>query len=170
MLNVIVGENACGKTKILSEMFLKYREDAVSNFVYDSRSKYVHLNSSRVNGLDEIVDELEISKDKIVHAVWESAISKTVLQSETLELLSLLCKDRKYVFLDEPEWFIDNEQLKPVIWFLNKSLEDCEIWITTHETRLLGIRNSKYYTVDKMCRLVQIEEVNAYECIDEIRR
>lgn len=63
MINIVVGDNATGKTNVVTQNYLVNQDTAVSNFSNDTKSKVISLNR---NKLDYVISELDLSSVKVV--------------------------------------------------------------------------------------------------------
>ncbi|MBQ2882554.1 MAG: hypothetical protein IJE43_02105 [Alphaproteobacteria bacterium] len=169
MVNIIVGGNGEGKTKLLKDLYDEKQNNAVTNFVYDTKSEYIQLSSEKIDDLAGILDlqNMKVSNTDIMYGEYEDAFRKSALEKETLSVLSLLCKDRLYIFLDEPERNIGSEDVKVIAEFLSERETEDFVWITTHAIQFSNIKSAVYYKVVNG-DLIQIEQGEVYECIDSV--
>lgn len=169
MVNIIIGENASGKTKILRGMYNKLRGKSVSNFVDDNKSKYILLSEDKLNLLKEcfIIDEIKNTDNSIMYIEYNNVIMSSIVEQPALDILSLICKKYNNVYLDEPERGVGTECLKVLAQVLCEFKDVGNIWITTHTIHFSNIEGAKYFKVSNNS-LEELSLGEVYECIDEV--
>lgn len=172
MLNIIVGENASGKTVALQEKLEEVNlRDAATNL--RDTSKYSH------NIVDEKVRclwrQIPFNVENVNNKVYLESTDKErdpFDYNECLPLKSIvtaLCSDKKYFIWDEPEHNIP-ETLKDWVMtaLLRVSTLFDEVWISTHLDGMDYISGANYFKVDKNGYLVRITEDEAGELLTAI--
>ena len=168
MINLIVGKNALGKTVYLNKLKDEYDLDIIiTNLITFRYIKNEDYNLERLEVLQDllIADEIMQTKPKltIVNPDFE-------FTQEFLDLMTLLCKNRKIVLLDEPDKGLTSHERYLLISFLAQTEHTYEdVYIVTHYEGMLAVPNKKIFTVDtfnKTLNLRQLSKGEAYEVID----
>lgn len=108
MLKLVVGQNTIGKTLELKRQMEECQKHnpVVTNLYDDYSLKQVSYNMDRVDALKELVfpdEDVLLSSEKLSIGSADPNIYVPGHSSDLEELLTLLCKDRNFVFLDEPD-------------------------------------------------------------------
>jgi len=170
MTKFIVGNNAAGKT-----LFLKER---INNIIrnYNVISNCTETLIDRTKVLDTNVafceyvcdafeaDEYTLFKDEFVLSG-----NRPECSSDIWKLLFLLSRDAKYMYLDEPEFGLTQDELKYIVCALNylcKTLD--EVYIVTYcEDIIMSVHEALFFCIDNG-KLKQVSREYAYECVDKI--
>lgn len=172
MLEIIIGQNASGKTLYLynciKEELDKNNTDFITNLNLLSAER-AGFNEERIEILYDIIDTADeiITSNKILNIKADENFSKAFL-----EIMTLFCKDKSTLFLDEPEQGLSNRELYILANFLDKAEETYKrIVITTHSELLADTEYAKAYTVkmsDKTneLKLIEVPEEKILEVID----
>lgn len=162
MIDVIIGQNAIGKSQYLRSKVLKIAKDtnAITNIVDTQYLKNIKFNEERIDLLEDITDAYDIFTD--ADDILNIQSDEIVTGRYFMTLVSMICKDSEYLYLDEPEYGLSSREIDYLAVFLN-GVEDTfkEIEIVTHSDSLvLQLLNTKMYTVeydDKSRQFVRIE-------------
>lgn len=172
MLEIIIGQNASGKTLYLYNCIkaeiAKGDTDFVSNL---NKLSYEDLkfNTERIEILYDVIDTAEeiITTNEVLNIKADEKFSKAFL-----EIISIICKDASTLFIDEPEQGLSNRELYILANFLDRAEETYKrIVITTHSELLADTEYAKAYTV-KMSnktnelKLIKVPEEKVLEVID----
>ena len=138
MVRLIVGENAAGKTLYLKEVLQKYMlNNVITNTVNDSTLIKEKFNSTRVNILRNTLKTADIKGET---GLLNIACDDIELSSQFLELLSMVCKDRDILILDEPCFGLTPGQKCIIVDFFREALQTFkDAYIVTHYESLLGL-------------------------------
>lgn len=168
MINLIIGKNALGKTVYLNKLKDKNDLDKIITnlitFRYIKNEKY---NQERLDILQELLlaDEIIPTNPKLTIVKPDFEISQ-----EFIDIMTLLCKDRNLVLIDEPNKGLTPHERFRLISFLAQTAHTFDsVYIVTHYEGMLAIPNINIYTVDKYnneLNLIQLNRGEAYEVID----
>lgn len=168
MVNIVVGDNACGKTKFLRSL-IKNTPLFETNIKEYSSQTITSLDESRLQKLRDfyLIDELECDEDNIVVIRYCDGYESHVAKRDFVNIVEKICNNAEIVILDDPELDINAEA---DIILLRHILSECseglaEIWLTTHCPGLTFIDNAKFWTV-KDDKLLAIREADVYEFIN----
>lgn len=170
MITLVVGQNAIGKSVYLRNKAKSAAADneIIYNMVDSSYLDDIAYNAERVDHLKEILrtDSISESDDTLMIKTEE-----VKLNTEFIKLLTLICKDCKNLYLDEPEYCLTYHQIGFLVWFLSRvEYTFDEIVIVTHSETLLGLMDKEVKTVEwnevtHNFELVDLKE-NDYVTID----
>lgn len=150
MLNIIVGENASGKTIMLKKMASQIaRLDIASNLSKYQSHLGMTLDYNR-NVIDFISNELGdpvISTNKDQLFVEDGGYG-----TNFLDIITMLSRDVSNFYLDDLEYGLREHELNMMAHVLVKLAHVLpNIWIITHSELLLDINSNmvSYFTVEK---------------------
>jgi predicted ATPase len=177
MLKLVVGQNTIGKTLELKRQLEECQKHnpVVTNLYDDYNLKQVSYNIDRVNALKELVfpdEDVLISGEKL--SIGSADLNTCVPghSSDLEELLTLLCKDINFVFLDEPDKNLNYADKLLLINFVGRVQHTFnEIWIVTHYEGFMFIPDRDVYTVQmaettSTTKLIRVPEGKEFEVID----
>lgn len=173
MIRLIIGNNASGKTLYLKrcikdDLDKHNKVEFITNFI-DNMSDSTEYNQDRINILGEVFcysDGIDTSNDTL------GIINNNVRVSKYfLEIITLLCKDYKRMYIDEPEQGLSIYEINLLCNFLqfaDKTYEN--LTIVTHSEMLIQLPYYELYTV-KMNEssdidLIPVMEDKKFEVID----
>lgn len=170
MVNLIVGENAVGKTKCLyglseltSDLCITDRmePDRIAAFKLDERCIQVinDITGYCVHCSPDYLDILNLTPDSTL-------VDKGISRPEFYKLLTLISKCANTFYLDEPDVGMTFGELVVLTDIIQEFSEEFNktFWITTHNPIWLRILKLNFYTIDEN-RLVQIREGDASEML-----
>ena len=149
MITLIVGQNAIGKTVYLQNKIkdMSRNNNVISNLIESNYLNSVPYNRERIDDLKDILDTENIAEndDMLGISTDEVRISKAFAL-----ILTLICKDLEYLYLDEPEFGLSYREIGFLIWFLCRVENSFkEIEIVTHSEMLLSqLENIEVKTVE----------------------
>lgn len=171
MITLIIGQNAIGKTVYLQNKVkeMSRNNNVISNLTESNYLNSVPYNRERIEELKDILDTENIveNDDMLGISTDEVRISKAFAS-----ILTLICKDLEYMYLDEPEFGLSYREIGFLIWFLCH-VEDSfkEIEIVTHSEMLLSqlqnteVKTIEYDTISRKFVKTDLKE-DAYVTID----
>lgn len=177
MLKFIIGQNTIGKTlELRGQMEACKKHASVITNLYDDYSlKQVSYNMDRVDALKELVfpdEDVLLSREKLSIGSADPNIYVPGHSSDLEELLTLLCRDRNFVFLDEPDKNLNYTDKLLLINFIGRVQHTFnEIWIVTHYEGFMFIPNREVYTVQmakttSATKLIRVPEGKEFDVID----
>lgn len=177
MIKLVVGQNTIGKTLELKKQMEECQKHnhVVTNLYDDYNLKQVSYNMDRVNALKELVfpdEDVLISGEKLSIGSADPNICVPGHSFDLEELLTLLCKDRNFVFLDEPDKNLNYTDKLLLINFIGRVQHTFnEIWIVTHYEGFMFIPNREVYTVQmakttSATKLIRVLEGKEFDVID----
>lgn len=149
MITLIVGQNAIGKTVYLQNKIkdMSKNNNVISNLTESNYLNSVPYNRERIDDLKDILDTENIveNDDMLGISSDEVKISKAFAS-----IITLICKDLEYMYLDEPEFKLSYREIGFLIWFLCRVENSFkEIEIVTHSEMLLSqLENTEVKTVE----------------------
>jgi predicted ATPase len=173
MITLIIGQNAIGKTAYLhdkvQDMSQNQKKNVISNLLDSSYLKNIKYNQERMEQLRDILDTDNITENIDKLAIQTDEVKVT---DKFASVITLICKDLDYLYLDEPEFGLTYKQTGFLVWFLNR-VEDTfkEIEIVTHSEMLLSqlqnttVKTIIYNSIDKKFTKVDLKE-DYYVTID----
>lgn len=171
MLRLIIGKNASGKTVYLNRQIKsRSKTDINSNIGNQIYKESIGYDERRIEILKDCLETNDITEDKKFLGISNS--SAYSMSKELASLFTLMCKEGKYLILDEPFKSIsyyEHETLLKFISYVQKTYE--EIYIVTHNELALSIPGATYYTVDfhkdaDEINLTAVNDENALAVID----
>lgn len=173
MIKFIIGENASGKTLYLDTCIEK---EIASNeniqFITNLReANYTDLkfNKARLEILEEISDVESVDTSNQILSLIGSPVR---LSEDFLKLMTLLCRECKKAYIDEPEQGLSEYEIYLLASFLEYTEKTFdEIIIVTHSEILIQITKCIYLT-PKMNKfttdieLINVPEEKKFEVID----
>lgn len=171
MVRLIIGKNAAGKTLYLENMIKRYELFEVNTNMRDKIYTYqIPYNKKRIEILKECLETEDISENSLSLGIANS--TAYMISTELLELLTLICRDRNILILDEPLKKLsayEYEVFIKVIAWVQDTYTD--IYIVTHNELALAIPGKQCYTVEmdqetNHVRLIEIAKENELEVID----
>lgn len=135
-VNILVGNNASGKTRYLFDMVKRNRKDAITNLIELRRQGNFSLDAGRTELLEEI---LEVDKVGITNSVLYIEDSRFKFSKQMCEILYLMTIERGILILDEPDTELSYREsclFADVIRQFNSFYD--EIWIATHDESMLS--------------------------------
>lgn len=145
MITILLGNNASGKTLKLMEMMNNCKDSYSSNIIDSSVTKNIALSDKHCNIAAEIISSKRLltTRTDVVYAEFFNKEDEDAYSSEFFKLMTIICKDVKEVFLDEPT--INMESLEDVEFYkiVEKLSEMCGVnfHITTHNNTFLCMDN-----------------------------
>ena len=174
MIKIIIGQNASGKTLYLDNVVEEMSQgdgeiDFVTNLADQHIFDHVPFLPDKVEILCEILQAERVDTSCVILTPVESPV---VLGREFIEIITLLCKDVKAVYLDEPEQGLSEYEMSilcTLIQYFSRFFE--EIIIVTHSELFVQMVNCRYFTVvmdEKTAdvELIQVSEDDKFEIID----
>lgn len=166
MINIVVGNNASGKTLFLHNKLLNL-QNAVTNlceFNYDRDN----ISVDKVNLLEEIleVEEIRITDSGLV--VYDELKDYS---PSCLSLFALLASVKGIIVLDEPDLQLRVQErcVMAGIFYVMFNTFD-EAWLVTHDDGMLIIPEANFYGVERTygtsdVKLVSLSAGEAYDRI-----
>jgi hypothetical protein len=164
MVNIIVGDNAIGKTLVLYE---KERiSNTISNMAVLSNSEYLVYDIERAKKISHLLGCGDVVYGNKVSFETTNVYGIKELMSDSMKHLLRLCSTKgDKLVLDEPDVGLSDRETATLAFMLGSelfALEFKDIWISTHNSFLLNIDECNYYTItDK--GLTSISRKEAYE-------
>ena len=150
MVNYIIGDNATGKTRYLLNMWHKMNasgESCISSFSGSVVNGIIPIERCMLDVIDNELycNDIIITRNMITAMTgdYEDATPKF------FEVLSLLSKKVKHIYLDEPSIEMTIEEARDIARILNvlNRESDKDIWITTHSYDITAIYNPHLYCI-----------------------
>lgn len=148
MITLIVGQNAIGKSVYLKDRAkaASLNDDIIFNMVDSSYLDNISYNTERIEHLKDILQTEDITENDDILVIKTDEVK---LNTEFIKLLTLICKNCKKMYLDEPEYCLTYHQIGFLVWFLSRvEVTFDEIVIVTHSEVLLGLESKEVKTVD----------------------
>ena len=172
MVNVIVGQNAVGKTKKLMEIYSNSEKSStICNLDSDRDLTKNVIDIERLNSLAESIDI--ITEDVVIdnnNTIVAIKMQGCKFSFDFCKVLNLLSKKVRTIILDEPEQGI-NLYEQVLVYKLLKRIAFChadlDIWITTHSSVLCDCETFSYYKILEG-RMINITQEAANELLDKI--
>lgn len=172
MLEIIIGQNASGKTLYLYNCIKAELEKNNTDFASNlNQLSYEDLkfNKKRIEILYDLIDTAEeiITNNKILSIKAEENFSKAFL-----EIMSILCKDVSTLFLDEPEQGLSRREIDILCTFIERANRTYKrVVIVTHCDLIIQCENIIIYSVQmstqtNKLRLIEVPEDKKFEIID----
>ena len=173
MIRIIIGQNASGKTLYLNNCINNDLEDSdtidfVTN-LKDASYNDISYNQERLQVLEEITDVEMIDTSNELLALIGSPIK---LSKDFLQIVTILCKECKKVYLDEPEQGLSEYEINLLISFVQYAESTYEeIVVVTHSELFVQIPLCEIFTpkMDEVTSdiiLYEVEEDKKFEVID----
>lgn len=170
MLLLIIGQNAIGKSVYIKNEANKALENNKDVLFNGWDRKYLNnkkYNEARLEALHEILDADEIIDNVECLAIKTSTIP---ISQNLVKILTLICKEGNCLYLDEPEYGLNNREIGVLVAFIYKIINTFEtIEIVTHSELFFGITEAKVKTVkvnsEGEYSLSEVGE-NIYDTID----
>lgn len=149
MINLIVGANASGKTLTLKRMV---NEHAVQGCSYSDSPivlESIKLNECALEIASEFLEGDALVYNNSVVGVTPWFDNPIEFSRLFLDRVNLVCKNTKYVFLDEPDFGITDEEtriLAHIIESISRELEK-EFWITCHCDSFVSCGQTRFFHV-----------------------
>lgn len=148
MVTLIIGDNAIGKSVYLknkADITLKSGKSVVYNGWDNTYLKKKKYNENRIDALCDILDIENIIENDQYLAMESSFIKVT---DNLAKILTLICKDADYLYLDEPEYGLSNREVGILVAFLCKIMNTfINIEIVTHSELFFGISDADIKTI-----------------------
>jgi hypothetical protein len=164
MINIIVGDNAIGKTLILYDK--EKMPNTISNMSVLSNTEYLVYDIERAKKISHLLGCGDVVYGNKVSFETTCVYGIKELMSDSMKQLLRLCSTKgDKLVLDEPDVGLTDKETATLAFMLGSELfakEFKEIWITTHNSFLLNIEECNFYTItDK--NLTSISREEAYE-------
>lgn len=171
MLNLIVGQNTIGKTAYLRQLLSAFGfNNCTTNMFRDkAMPSDVGFDKDRLYILRDVMD----GKDIYVSGTdYLTIISEDIpLTREFNDIMTIMCKDKKILILDEPDLGInayEEGKLLDMIAHANKTFDD--MYIVTHNESFFALPEFNVLTItgysDGKLQVTQVMEEDGYEIID----
>lgn len=149
MITLIIGQNAIGKTVYLHDKikYVSKTQNVITNLIDSSYLNSVGYNSTRIERLKDILDTDNIAENSDILGITTDEVN---VSKAFVSILTLICKNLDYLYLDEPEFGLSYREIGFLIWFLC-SVEDSfkEIEIITHSEMILEqLQNTEVKTIE----------------------
>lgn len=158
MINVIVGQNAAGKTLFLSNKCVNCTSLVTNLSGYDC--SYDTFREDRLHILENFTTgDVTVERDVVrVTGGWFA------FSMEMLRYVSLLCRDGDRLVLDEPDLYVTDEDEVTLLYNLIKELGNSfkESYVATHRGNLVHYSGADIFTVENGI-LVPIDRGVVYE-------
>ena len=171
MITLIIGQNAIGKTAYMQDKIksMSKNENIITNLVNSDYLRFIPYNKDRIDELKDILDTENIIENNDLLGISTEELEISMAFEI---IITLICKDLDYIYLDEPEFKLSYRQTGFLVWFLNR-IEDSfkEIEIITHSEMLLSqlqnkvVKTVEYDPCNKRFITKNLEE-DAYVTID----
>lgn len=171
MLNIIVGENASGKTAALNEVLEQYSLRDVATNIADTSAYDVDVVDEKIDKINiKMPFDIERQGTTIRLSAFDPDDDFDYDRcKEMYAIFDALCSNKKYLVWDEPELGLPNGYrgwLFEAISMVTNSFE--EVWITTHFEGADLMHDAKFYVVDKNKQLKEISGDDASELLSKI--
>lgn len=160
MVNIIIGDNSIGKTKYLLDLAGDHYRECVSSLNINLDNDIIPISKKKYEELKSIIGTTQtgLNGNKISFINHDLDGQIVFCSDELRNIFSLLCKDIKLIFLDEPEINLPLDELLTLLYVLEtRDNQEDDIWITTHSSYLTGNYKFKYFTIDDDEKLVEIK-------------
>lgn len=166
MLKVIVGENSSGKTLYLNNLLSDLGESVCTSNIPNREvvfNKIIH--EGRLDTLGYVVCT-DVYADIYGLRITDMEIT---LSPEFLRVAEIICIDRDYLILDEPDLCMPWKETIMLYVFIEKVAHTFkDVYVATHRDNLLGARNASYYIMSDNLILNKVTEDEAYEHVNPI--
>jgi hypothetical protein len=164
MINIIVGDNAIGKTLILYEK--EKISNTISNMSVLANTEYLVYDIERAKKISKLLGCGEVVYGNKVSFETTSIYGIKELMSDSMKQLLRLCSTKgDKLVLDEPDVGLTDKETATLAFMLGSDLfakEFNDIWITTHNSFMLNIDECNFFTIIDM-NLTSISREEAYE-------
>lgn len=148
MITLIVGQNAVGKSAYLKERVKAEaagRNDILSNLFENQFLEHIPYEKERIDELKELLDTQDVVENQGILGIHTEELN---ISKSFAELVTLMCRKGKVLFLDEPEYGLEYKEIGFLVAFLSRIESTFEtIEIVTHSEIMLGLINKKVKTV-----------------------
>ena len=159
MIHALIGENISGKTKYVRDLYTKYGPGCcLYNKKTDPTLEITPYNEKALGILQRIM-----LADQVVSSSVLSIIGSPFTPSSGfLNLMSLVCKKRDYLLLDEPDTILSFNETQWLYDYLSAASDLYkEVWLVTHDRETMGITGVRFCTILNSTNLKEIEEDEA---------
>ena len=159
MIYALIGENISGKTKYVRSLYNKYgAEHCLYNKKTDPTVEATSYNAEALSTLQRIMLADQIMPSSVISIVG----SPFTPSSGFLNLMSLVCKKRDYLLLDEPDTILSFNETQWLYDYLSAASDLYkEVWLVTHDRETMGITDVRFCIILDSTNLIEIEEDEA---------
>lgn len=159
MIYALIGENISGKTKYVRSLYNKYgAEHCLYNRKTDPTVETTAYNMEALSILQRIMLADQIMPSSVISIVG----SPFTPSGGFLNLMSLVCKKRDYLLLDEPDTILSFNETQWLYDYLSAASNLYkEVWLVTHDRETMGITDVRFCTILNSTNLKEIEEDEA---------
>lgn len=163
MLNIIVSENASGKSKYLDGLYTTY---GASKCIYPGKTNRLSRNVGYKSDALEIVSDL-LHADSVIYEPFPVIIKPAFrVSKDFVQYLIDLCADRDYLLIDEPDLLFTDDECGILYSFLSETSGLFkETWLVSHSGVVTGIPVSNIFTINETGGLSPIREEDADEML-----
>lgn len=156
MVNIIVGKNASGKTRMLLEIYNKSeKKNTICNLNEDRDTTKISVDIERLKSISESID-FTIDHITVVHnTVITAETPEHRYSSKFCEILNLLSKDVDTIIIDDIEQDLNlYEQvlIYKILKFFAYRQSNIDIWITTHSSTICECEKFIFYQTISGCK------------------
>lgn len=169
MINLIIGQNALGKTAYLKQLISRLDfNKIITNIEKDPGLDITPYNEDRINILKDIAECGEVMTSLSLINIADDMV---VYSIDFLTLITLLCRDRDILILDEPDMMLNITERSLLVNFIAYAERTYKlIVIVTHDSLTFSLPNYTLYTVVEDSKnkfeLEKVEVEKQYEIID----
>lgn len=171
MITLIIGQNAIGKTVYIKNKVkntVEDNENIIFNFFDTSYLNNRGYDKNRIEALEDVLDTDKIDIDNPEYLSIKT--DEIRIGKSFNNILTIICKEGNELYLDEPEYGLNNHEIGYLVKFLYRILDTFNnIEIVTHSELFLGILDAEKKTVTmdekKNFILTDLRE-DAYATID----
>lgn len=170
MITMFIGNNAMGKTIALKSQMNKTEAPYSSNIEDGILLDKLRLSNKSCKIVAEELSAFKVVGDdtSILYAEYIDKSTSDIYSKELFGMLTILSKDVKTVFLDEPTTNLSNEEsyvLAEVIKRLSAEL-GLNFYVATHDSWLLSAQDKQVFIAEGADRLVEVtDEDSLYEML-----
>lgn len=173
MLKILIGKNSVGKTVLLKKQMDACNSSFASN-IDDASKMFISTEYIDKDRVDLLRSLLVAEKVRVTEGSLVCENGAYEVGSKFMFIISLLCVNSEYVFLDEPELGLTREEENLLTSFIRILLSNVRvnIVITTHSEAIVNTMfgDCVYEVTLDNGNLLEhsIEGVNIYEVLDSI--
>lgn len=151
MINLIVADNATGKTCALQELLFK-DENGTSDLLPIEILQFIELDAKIIEEVKARFDlDLLIEGRSILKASGPNYFNEIeTFSSLFVGILNVCLKQRMHIYLDEPEIGLSQSEVSLLVSIVRMLSNEYErdVWITTHTQDWLGVAPLTFFTIE----------------------
>ena len=170
MINLIIGQNAIGKSTYLKKLYREIGFARCTTNLYGDLlpEDNTPFNEHRLSVVRDICDCDDVRAEGTSYV--NIINSDPTFTRQFRDLVSIICRDKEYLLLDEPDLgitYYEEGKLLKLIAYTCKSFKD--IYIITHNENFFALPDYEAKTVvtkGNLSDLVTVQEGTEFEVID----